>query len=78
MHSYADTVAFAVDAGPADLPADVAALVAPSITVSAGPAGTGVEPAPRRVELLLYRADTATVSPAPPRAGKHRRHARAS
>jgi hypothetical protein len=80
MHQYADTVAFAVETAADPLPADVAAMIAPSITVTAGPAAVDVAasiapsvvPEPPRVELVLYRA-TMPVA----RGGRHRRSGRA-
>ncbi len=81
MTQYADTVAFAVDTTPAPLPAEVAAMVAPSMTVTAAPAGVDVRPEPPArppVELLLYRMADPALSPEPPRTGRHRRQVRAS
>ena len=70
MHAYADTFAFAVDTTAPELPAEVAAMVAPPVTVTAGPAAR--PPArPPRVELLLYR----TAVPEAESAGRHRRRA---
>jgi hypothetical protein len=82
---WSSTVAWAVDATRAELPPDVAAMVAPSITVSAGPAGTGAAvdaaapAAGPRVELLLYRAKRPAAAPTSASAlgGRHRRAARA-
>ncbi len=76
MTQYADTVAFAVDTTPAPLPADVAAMVAPSVTVTADVVPE--RPAPARIELLLYRSAGHLPAPAPPRTGRHRRQAQAS
>jgi hypothetical protein len=76
MTQYADTVAFAVDTTPAPLPDDVAAMVAPSVTVTVDVVPEA--PGPLRVELLLYRMAGNPLAPAPPRTGRHRRPAHAS
>ena len=71
MHEYADPHSFAVDTTAPALPDDVAAMVAPPLTVVAAPAATDVRPAPR-VELLLYRMNR---PPAAAEPGRHRRRA---
>jgi hypothetical protein len=62
------------DAWDAAFPDEVSALIAPPIVVSAALVAAG--PARRRAERRLYRMNMPTVSPAPPRSGRHRRRAR--
>ena len=56
-----------------DLPPEVAAMVAPPISISSAAVG-GLSPAEdrRRVEQMLYRRNMATV-PSAPSNGRHRR-----